>query len=315
VTGALALAVDLGGTKIEAALVDAAGRLLAGSRTRRPTGPATTPTSLWSAVNGVVSEALAALPAGAAIAGAGIGSAGPVDLAAGTVAPVNMPGVHGFELVKVVQDDLEALSLAVPVHLRHDGGALALAEAWKGATAGSRASMSIVVSTGIGGGFVIEGRSMSGASGNAGHLGQTRSEAWNGLTLEEVASGPGSVAWARDEGWHGGAGEDLGRDAASGDPIARAAIERSASAVGRALADAATLIDLEIIAVGGGFARVSSDYVELVAAAAAASAALAYSRATRIVRTGLGDEGPLIGAAAIVLRELRSTSSSIEQVP
>ena len=97
-------------------------------------------------------------------------------------------------------------------------------------------------------------------------------------------------------------GEDLARDAAAGDAIARAAIERSAKAVGEALADAATLVDLDMVAIGGGFSRVSADYIDLVQQALTASAAHEYSRRTRVVRSGLGDEGPLIGAAALVLR-------------
>lgn len=297
----LALAVDVGGTKLEAALVGSDGRLIEGSRAREATGPDATPESLHAAVVSAVTTSLQTRPAGGSVIGAGIGSAGPVDLVRGTISAVNMPQAHGFELVGAVQSALEAAGISVPAQLRHDGGALALAEAWIGATVGARASMSIVVSTGIGGGFVVDGRPMSGASGNAGHLGQTRAEARDGLTLEEVAAGPSSAAWARAQGWTGRTGEDLGRDAAAGDAIARAAIERSATAVGRALADAATLMDLEVIAIGGGFSHVSPDYVELVAAAAAASAALPYSRATRIVRTALGDEGPLIGAAALVL--------------
>ena len=296
-----ALAVDLGGTKLEAAIVAAEGRIVEGSRSRVLTGPDSTMDSLRAAVDTAVIAALAALPEGADVRGAGIGSAGPVDLVAGTIAPVNMPRAHGFQLVDAVRSALAGRDVLVPVHLRHDGGALALAEAWIGVTAGARASMSIVVSTGVGGGFVVDGHPMSGASGNAGHLGQTRGEAWDGLTLEEVAAGPPSVAWARSQGWAGNSGEDLGRTAAAGDAVARAAIERSASAVGRALADAATLMDLEVIAVGGGFSHVSDDYVDLVAAAAAASAALPYSRGTRIVRSGLGSEGPLIGAAALIL--------------
>ena len=156
------------------------------------------------------------------------------------------------------------------------------------------------MSTGIGGGFVLDGAPFGGASGNAGHIGQTHVAA-GGPTLEEVASGPASVAWANAQGWRGSTGEDLARDASSGDPTARAAIERSAAAVGAALADAATLLDLDMIAIGGGFSRVSADYVDLVAAALRERAALPYSRATRVVPSALGDEGPLIGAAALIV--------------
>ena len=71
--------------------------------------------------------------------------------------------------------------------------------------------------------------------------------------------------------------------------------------MGRTLADAATLLDLEVVAISGGFSFVSDDYVELVAASLKAWAGLPYSRATRVVRSGLGADGPLIGAAALAL--------------
>ncbi|MCS3843242.1 ROK family protein [Microbacterium sp. AK031] len=296
-----ALAVDVGGTKLEAALVGDDGMLVAGSRSRQATGRTATPESLDAAVETVIAHALAQLPEGAEIVGAGVGSAGPIDLTTGSIVPVNMPQARGYGLAAAVRGAASAvLGRDVNTVFGHDGGALALAEAWLGATCEARSSLSIVVSTGVGGGFVVGGRYISGASGNAGHLGQVRRE--GGLTLEEIASGPASAAWAQTQGWTGATGEDLARDAASGDQVARAAIERSARAVGEALADAATLVDLDMIAIGGGFSRVSDDYIDLVQQALTASAAHDYSRRARVVRSGLGDEGPLIGAAALALR-------------
>jgi len=302
-TADCALAIDLGGTKLEAALVGDDGAILSGSRVRRDTGPGLDHDGLREALREVTTAALRALPDGTALRGAGIGSAGPIDRTRGTIDPVNMPGVRGFRLGDETAAALrDAGTDGVTVRVGHDGGCLALAESWMGATQDARASLAIVVSTGIGGGFVVDGMPIGGASGNAGHLGQT---AFDGLTLEEIASGPASVAWAQDHGWAGSTGEQLGHDAASGDRIARAAIERSAAAVGQALADAATLCDLDVIAIGGGFSRVSEDYIELVGAALRVSAVLAYARAARVVRSGLGDGGPLIGAAALVLRGSR----------
>ncbi|MGO1236056.1 MAG: ROK family protein [Microbacterium gubbeenense] len=301
----IALAVDLGGTKIEAALVDETGAVITASRHRVPTGRDITPERLGQSVSAVVAAALDHLPQGADFAGAGVGSAGPVDRAAGTIHPVNMPLVMGFDLASAVRDAVvvDTGDIDADVTLRHDGGALALAESWLGEAAGARASLSIVVSTGVGGGIVIGGEPIGGSSGNAGHLGQTHVAEQNGeLTLEEVASGPASVTWAQLQGWQGTAGEQLGEDARRGDRTARAAIERSAHAVGRALADASTLLDLEVVAISGGFSFVSDDYVELVQAALNDWAELPYAQNTRVVRSGLGPDGPLIGAAALALR-------------
>jgi glucokinase len=296
-----ALAVDVGGTKMEAALVSEDGALVDGSRSRQATGREATIDSLTAAVRAIVAHALAAAPEGADIVGAGVGSAGPIDRAAGAIMPVNMPLARGFGLADAVRTAAsDILGREVQTTLGHDGGALALAESWLGATQDAGASLSIVVSTGVGGGFVANGAYIPGATGNAGHLGQVRRE--GGLTLEEIASGPASAAWAQRQGWTGATGEDLAKDAAAGDAIARAAIERSAKAVGEALADAATLVDLDMVAIGGGFSRVSADYIDLVQQALTASAAHEYSRRARVVRSGLGDEGPLIGAAALVIR-------------
>lgn len=294
-----ALALDLGGTKLDAALVDPSGTVLAGSRARRATGRDITPDGLDAALVAVVAEALTALPADAEVVGAGIGSAGPVDRPTGGIAPVNMPALAGFDLAAAVTRAVGAAGLDVPVVLGHDGGALALAESWIGAAAGAVASLTIVVSTGIGGGFVLGGALMTGASGNAGHLGQTLV---GDITLEEIAAGPASIAWAQAQGWTGTTGMELGAAAAAGDPVARAAVERSARAVGIGLANASTLVDLDVISIGGGFSHVSDDYIDLVATSLRETAVLEFARRVRVVRSALGDEGPLIGAAALILR-------------
>ncbi|WP_308492084.1 ROK family protein [Microbacterium terrisoli] len=295
----LALAVDLGGTKVEAALVDSSGAVLPGSRSRRPTGPRATPDLLHAQLIQIVRTVLSGAPDG--VVGIGVGSAGPIDHAAGTIAPVNLPQLHGMPLKDIVADAAARAGVTeVEVHLGHDGGCLALAEAWVGATRETRSSFSLVVSTGIGGGFVLDGRLAAGATGNAGHIGQMHSD--DDLSLEEVAAGPASVAWARAQGWVGSTGEELGAAAASGDVVARAAIERSARALGRSLADVAALVDVEMIAIGGGFSSVSGDYVELVGAALRDAASLPYAAAVPVVRSGLHGDGPLVGAAALALR-------------
>jgi glucokinase len=294
-----ALALDLGGTKLDAALVDESGAVVESSRARRATGRELTAAQLRESLADIVAETVATLPADAVVAGAGIGSAGPVDRRTGGIAPVNMPGLAGFDLAAAVDDAVRASGLVVPVVLGHDGGCLALAESWIGAAADAASSLSIVVSTGIGGGFVVDGTLLTGASGNAGHLGQTR---YGDVTLEEVASGPASIAWAQAQGWTGTTGMELGAAAAAGDPVARAAVERSAHAVGAALADAATLVDLDVISIGGGFSRVSDDYIDLVGESLRATAVLEFARRAKVVRSALGDGGPLIGAAALVLR-------------
>ena len=121
-------------------------------------------------------------------------------------------------------------------------------------------------------------------------------------TLEAVAAGPGSVAWARAQGWSGETGLDLAASYRAGDEVAIAAVRRSAAAVGQAIAAAATLCDLEAVAIAGGFSHVADDYIDLVRAAAAAASLHTYARRCRVVPSGLDGDGPLLGAAALALR-------------
>jgi len=306
------LAVDVGGTKVEAALVAADGVLSPGSRDRRPTGHDSTSDQLADAVRAVTRHALAALSEGDVLVGAGIGSAGPVDLVAGTVSPINLPAWRGFPLrglvVELLAEAAPAAGAAgeLPVTLRLDGVSLALAEHWVGATQGVDNAVAITVSTGVGGGLIVNGRLLSGGTGNAGHIGQIQiadrpagESAW-AATLEVMASGPNVVRWAQEQGWQGERGEDLAAGYVAGDVVAVAAVRRSANAVGEAISSVSTLLDLDVAAIGGGFSRVSDDYLDLVRTTVEEAPVNGYARRVRVVRSGLSDESPLVGAAALV---------------
>ncbi|KTR93286.1 ROK family transcriptional regulator [Microbacterium testaceum] len=295
------LAVDIGGTKVDAAVVSIAGEVVRESVTRRPTGRESDRETLARNVREAAAEALAAVP-GARVGAIGVGSAGPVDLPSRTVSPLNLPLAAGLAIDEVLGGLVDG-----PIHLALDGTCIALAEHWRGSLLGCRNALAIVVSTGVGGGFVLDGRPMGGASGNAGHLGQTFVRTiLDGevvaSTLEAVAAGPGTVAWARSQGWEGETGLDLAASYRSGDEIATAAVARSATAVGQAIAAAATLCDLEAVAIAGGFSQVADDYIDRVRVAAHAASVHEYARRCRITGSGLDGDGPLLGAAALALR-------------
>ncbi|WP_125107206.1 ROK family protein [Gulosibacter massiliensis] len=296
------LAIDIGGTKIEAGIVTAEGALLPDSRVRVATGAAANSAEGFdSALRDAVAQA-SAHPAFDDVVGVGIGSAGPLDLGAGTVSPINLPGVRAFPVVRTAR---EASGLQ-RVSLRLDGTSLGLAELWQGAAQGVRNAVIFVVSTGIGGCVVTDGRVVAGASGNAGHLGQmvvdvVDPEHPERATVEGQASGMHTVAWARAHGWSGSTGEDLAAAHAAGDEIALAAVERSVQALGRGLASCANLLNTELAVMGGGFAHVTEDYPARVERAAHTASVNEFGRALRVVRVGLGDEAPLVGAAAQLL--------------
>ncbi|HTI74817.1 MAG TPA: ROK family protein, partial [Mycobacterium sp.] len=157
----LTLALDIGGTKIAAGLVDPDGALVHQAKLPTPDGDAE---GVWTVVDTLVTEALA--EAGGRVRGVGISSAGPIDLPTGTVSPINIVEWQRFPIVERVM----ALAGA-PVRLGGDGLCMAMGERWRGAGRGAQFLLGMVVSTGVGGGLVIDGAPYDGRTGNAGHVG------------------------------------------------------------------------------------------------------------------------------------------------
>ncbi|MCX7521228.1 ROK family protein [Microbacterium sp. STN6] len=304
----VALAVDFGGTKVEAALVDSDGALIAASRSRQPTGRAATSEQLETSVGAVVRQALAALGRDHSLIGAGVGCAGPIERARGLVSPLNVPAWRGYPLRDFVASVVHEAAPGVPVSLEMDGVAITLAEHWVGAGQGIDNLMGMVISTGIGAGLIVGGRVVTGPTGNAGHIGHVEVAGVTGedtfgsvSSLEAVASGPHTVAWARAQGFTGATGEDLAAAYAAGDEIARRAIVRTGTAVGQAIASATALLDLELVAIGGGFSQSTPDLFDVIRQSVAQHH-FAFVRKVRIVPSGLSGAGPLVGAGALVHR-------------
>ncbi|MDH6236516.1 ROK family protein [Cryobacterium sp. CG_9.6] len=300
-----ALAIDVGGTKVEAALVDSLGVVIAETRHRAPTGAGATSAELAAAVTTVVTRTLADLPATSELRGVGIGCAGPISLPDGAVSPLNLAVWRDFGLRSLVQD----LVPETTVRLRMDGLCITLAEHWVGAGRGFDNVMGMVVSTGVGGGLILGGTTVSGPTGNAGHVGHIEVGGFDdpcvcGGTgcLEAIASGPKTVAWARKQGWTGETGEHLSEAYAAGDAIAMRAVQRSGRALGQAIAAATTLLDLDLVAIGGGFSLVTPDLLRFAREAIALRTQLPYATRVQVVPTALSGDGPLIGAAALIHR-------------
>lgn len=305
VSARYALAVDLGGTKIEAALIDDSGKLLDGSRFRAPTGRAAASYELAASAASVVGQALEQLPSGDSLVGVGIGSAGPITVDTGLVSPLNLPSWRDYPL----REQIAALVPDVPATLRMDGECITLAEQWVGAARGESNVMGMVVSTGIGGGLILGGRAVAGPTGNAGHIGHVEVGGFDdpcdcGGTgcVEAIASGPKTVAWAQRHGWAGATGEDLAASYAVGDTVAIAAITRSGTAIGQAIASATALVDLDLVAIGGGFSHATPDLFGFVRDAIAQRAPFPFVAKVRVIPSALSGDGPLIGAAALIHR-------------
>ena len=162
--GDLSLAVDIGGTKMAAGLVDRLGASLTGVH-HVPTPTTSDPEVLWTALAGLVTDVLEEAPSGTA-AVCGVGCGGPMNLRGEEVSPLNIPGWRAFPLRRRLAE-----LTGLPTFVDNDAKALALAEGGCGAAEGCADYSAMVVSTGVGGGIVLDGRLLDGRLGNAGHIG------------------------------------------------------------------------------------------------------------------------------------------------
>jgi glucokinase len=290
------LAIDIGGTKMAGALVDPSGRL----SKRRQVATSPDPTAALAALVDSVLEG------GERVAGVGVGCGGPMEWPAGIVSPLNIPAwLNGFPLRDWLRDRLPG----VPVRVHNDALCLAIAETWLGAAAGRSDVLGMVVSTGVGGGLILEGRLRDGATGNAGHIGHVIVEPDGPACgcggygcLEAVARGPAIVAWAAERGCAATDGRELARLATAGDPVALAAFDRAGSAVGVAVAGVVALLELDIVVIGGGLSAAGELLFTPLHREFAAHARLHYTRNTPVVAAELGQDAGLIGAAGLLLQ-------------
>jgi glucokinase len=300
----LTLCLDIGGTKIAAGLADPAGALV--YTAIRPTPPGAATEEVWAAVAASIAEALRA--ADGAVTAVGIASAGPIDLDTGTVSPINIGSWRGFPLRDRVAAMIPGVP-GVPVRLGGDGVCMALGEHCRGAGRGARFLLGMVVSTGVGGGLVLDGVPYTGRTGNAGHVGHVVVEqdgrpcACGGRgCVETVAAGPWMVRWARENGWSappGAGARQLAVAAAAGDPLAERAFHRGATALAAMIASVAAVCDLDLVVIGGGVAKSGPLLFDPLRAALPGYAGLDFLAGLRVVPAELGGEAGLIGAARL----------------
>lgn len=257
--------VDFGGTKIEAAALNAAGDFVA--RVRKPN-----PGDYDAAIE-TVSDLLtdAETMAGATCARLGLGIPGSISPRTGLIRNANSVYLNGRDFGADLQR-----RLARPVRLANDANCLALSEAADGAGAGQRVVFAAILGTGCGGGVVVDGRIVEGRNGVAGEWGHSPlpwprpeeypgADCWCGRKgcLETWIAGP---AFARDAGF--ATGQTALEAALAGEPSAVAALDRYVDRLGRALAVVCDLIDPDVIVLGGGMSNVEALYERLPAAIA-----------------------------------------------
>jgi fructokinase len=249
-----ALGIDLGGSKIEARLFDAARRELWRERVATPRDDYR---ATLTAIADLASRARQHSPNVLPTVGLGTpGSSG----ALGRIKNANSTCLNG----QALQADLGAL-LGQPIALANDANCLALSESCDGAGAGARSVFAVILGTGVGAGIVIDGRVLDGPNALAGEWGHNPLPApadderpgprcWCGRSgcVEAWLSGPGLAA---DHARHGGTTLDaaaIAAQAVAGDPACAATLERHAERLARALAGVINLLDPEVIVFAGG---------------------------------------------------------------
>lgn len=289
------LALDIGGTKIAAGIVDDAGTVV--HRFQQPT-PQDSAEAAWQTTADLIDQARAAAP----VRAVGIASAGPVSLGAGTISPVNIAVWQDFPIVPRVAE-----LTGLPVRLGGDGLCMALGEHWRGAGRGAPFLLGMVVSTGIGGGLVLDGAPYDGRTGNAGHVGHMVADVDGELCVcgghgcvETIASGPKMTRWAQRQGWTGADAKELSAAAEAGDETALAAFARGTKALAAVIASTAAVCDLDLVVIGGGVARAGDVLFGPLREALIRYAGLTFIRDLRVVPAELGGDAGLVGAAALV---------------
>ncbi len=271
------LALDIGATKVEVAVVHADGSLAHRNRLVDDDHH-----DLFAAIVEMAREVLLLEP----VVVVGVGCAGPMTRGGAEVSPLNIPSWRGFPLRRSLRDALD-----LDVFVDGDARSLALAEGTFGAAREDTSYLSMVVSTGVGGGLVIDGRLLDGDSSNAGHIGHL-----NVVPNGRICScGAYGCLEAEASGW---AIEEMTGHSAH--EASHAVRERTADLVGRAVGSLASVLDFNRCYVAGSVALGFGDeFFEVANKSARAMAQLAYSQDLEIRRSGLGGDGPLLGAALV----------------
>ena len=189
-----------------------------------------------------------------------------------------------------------------------------MGERWRGAGRGAQFMLGMVVSTGIGGGLVLDGAPYDGRTGNAGHVGHVVVDPDGAPCtcggrgcVETLASGPHMAQWAREHGWDAppeADAKELADAANAGDPVALRAFHRGATAVAAMIASVGAVCDLDLVVIGGGVAKSGALLFDPLREALAVHAGLDFLRDLRVVPAELGGDAGLVGAAALVKRTL-----------
>jgi glucokinase len=297
-----ALGIDVGGTKVAIATV---GEDLSVHQKQEVLTHADNGEKLWSNIEEVISEFLKT-EAGSLL-GIGVASAGPLDIPQGTLSPVNIPIWRNFPIIS----RLKQMSGGSKVALHGDALALAHAEHKIGAGRGLENMLGMVVSTGIGGGLILDGKVFPGETGNSCYIGH-HSINFEGRMcacgrrgcVEAYASGPQMVAIAHENGWAPQLDSfiDLAQSAREGNAIAIDAISQGTRALSIGIVNFVGTLDINHVVIGGGVAQAGEIFWgPLQKHIETESKAIGFLKNIQLRKAELERDAGVLGAALAVL--------------
>ncbi len=315
------IGIDLGGTSVRTAVVNAQGRMLARDQGITPAREGSD--AIVKSVLGSVGRVLEKPHMAASDLGAvGLACAGLSNPETGILyTSPNLPGLKDVPLAGLIENEL-----GKKVFLMNDANAAAVGEMHLGAARGARNFVYITLSTGIGAGVVIDGKIYTGSTGFASEPGHMVIDDEGPVCYcgsrgcwETLASGTALAKYARqriEEGrktsildYAGGdaekvRAEDVHQAAQTGDTLAKEVIARTAYYVGVGLANLINIFNPELIVIGGGLTNIGDMLLEPAYEEAKRRAFPQTYQAVRFARAELGDDSGLLGAALFVLGEM-----------
>jgi glucokinase len=299
--------IDLGATKIALGLIDPRNHIIAYRRI--PTNVAEGPEAAVERIAKSMAELSDELPTGQKIAAVGICSPGPLDNETGML--LDPPNLTGWRNVPLWQMLTNRLNL--PVVLEHDAKVAALGEFYYGSGRGERSIVYIVVGTGVGAAFILEGQLYRGMHNSAGEVG--------GLTIDRYAEQYGNLCGSGIRGCVQGytcgpalayhyqrfrkqagqndaqsiTGEQVAQLATQGDEVALRVMNQAGEALGVMVATLAMTLDIELYVIGGSVVKAGDLLLKPARQTVPFYAFQSIGAHVRIVPAELGDDGPILG--------------------
>ncbi|WP_417898709.1 ROK family protein [Bacillus haimaensis] len=293
------IGVVLGGTNVRVALINNTGEIIREQEqlTEAEKGPEYVIEKIVSMIQEVKGNE--------EVLTVGIGSPGPLDSCKGIIlSPPNLPGWDQIPIVHMIEKQI-----GIKVTLDNDANAAALAEARMGAGKGAHSVYYITVSTGIGGGFVINGNLFGGAQGYAGEIGNMivmlggkKSSTLNPGAIETLASGTAITREGKERLGHINHAQEVFALAAEGNTVAQEIIEEAIHYLAIGIANLVHSINPEIFVLGGGVMKSRDQILTPLRKEVDKLVYPSLRGSIRIVPAGLGTKAGVIGASLLPIQ-------------